>query len=163
MTGRWDQKGVPHKGWHCVGMDDLGAPDGNCDMCGREEIRYVHYMEHSEYDGHVAAGCVCAEKMEEGYIDNGGTPRAKDRERALRNAAARRSRWTTLKGWRNSKNGNPYISRNGFHIVVFKQGSKYKSRIEHKDLEKTYYSKRGFDTIEEAKLSAFDATTFLQQ
>ena len=43
MSGnRWDQPGVPHKGWHCVDVVDLRA-DGEsadetdyatCQMCG---------------------------------------------------------------------------------------------------------------------------------
>ena len=55
MSGnRWDQPGVPHKGWHCVDVVDLRA-DGEsadetdyatCQMCGNEKIRYVHIMEH---------------------------------------------------------------------------------------------------------------------
>lgn len=51
MSGNhWDQRGVPHKGWHCVDVVDLRA-DGEsaddtdyatCQMCGNEKIRYVH-------------------------------------------------------------------------------------------------------------------------
>lgn len=59
MSGnRWDQPGVPHKGWHCVDVVDLRA-DGEsadetdyatCQMCGNEKIRYVHIMEHPDLD-----------------------------------------------------------------------------------------------------------------
>lgn len=42
MSSLWDQPGVPHKGWVCVGLEDLEAPDGDCEMCGKEAIRYVH-------------------------------------------------------------------------------------------------------------------------
>ena len=72
MSGkRWDQPGVPHKGWHCVDVVDLRA-DGEsadetdyatCQMCGNEKIRYVHIMEHPELDENFDVGCVCAEKM----------------------------------------------------------------------------------------------------
>lgn len=49
---RWDQPGVPHKGWHCVDVVDLRADGGpadeidyaTCQMCGNEKIRYVHVM-----------------------------------------------------------------------------------------------------------------------
>lgn len=52
----WDQKGVPHKGWTCIDMIDLGtALDGldadsrrdyyaQCQTCKHEGIRYVHLM-----------------------------------------------------------------------------------------------------------------------
>lgn len=72
MSGnRWDQPGVPHKGWHCVDVVDLRA-DGEsadetdyatCQMCGNEKIRYVHIMEHPDLDENFDVGCVCAEKM----------------------------------------------------------------------------------------------------
>lgn len=49
MSGnRWDQPGVPHKGWHCVDVVDLRA-DGEsadetdyatCQMCGNELAVY---------------------------------------------------------------------------------------------------------------------------
>lgn len=51
MSGnRWDQPGVPHKGWHCVDVVDLRA-DGEsadetdyatCQMCGNEKTRYLY-------------------------------------------------------------------------------------------------------------------------
>ena len=76
MSGnRWDQSGVPHKGWHCVDVVDLRA-DGEsadetdyatCQMCGNEKIRYVHIMEHPDLDENFEVGCVCAEKMSDDY------------------------------------------------------------------------------------------------
>ena len=72
---RWDQPGVPHKGWHCVDVVDLRA-DGEsadetdyatCQMCGNEKIRYVHIMEHPDLDENFEVGCVCAEKMSDDY------------------------------------------------------------------------------------------------
>ena len=77
MSGnRWDQPGVPHKGWHCVDVVDLRA-DGEsadetdyatCQMCGNEKIRYVHIMEHPDLDENFEVGCVCAEKMSDDYV-----------------------------------------------------------------------------------------------
>ena len=98
---RWDQPGVPHKGWHCVDVVDLRA-DGEpadetdyatCQMCGNEKIRYVHIMEHPDLDETFDVGCVCAEKMSGDYEG------PKRREAKLRNRAARRTRWLQRK-WR---------------------------------------------------------------
>ena len=59
MSGsRWDQPGVPHKGWHCVDVVDLRANGeraddtdyATCQMCGNEKIRYVHIMEHPDVE-----------------------------------------------------------------------------------------------------------------
>ena len=76
MSGnRWDQPGVPHKGWRCVDVVDLRA-DGEsadetdyatCQMCCNEKIRYVHIMEHPDLDENFEVGCVCAEKMSDDY------------------------------------------------------------------------------------------------
>jgi len=41
-TGKWSQAGVPHRGWTCVDIDDLGEPSATCEMCETQEIRYVH-------------------------------------------------------------------------------------------------------------------------
>jgi len=94
MSGnRWDQPGVPHKGWHCVDVVDLRADgesadetdDATCQMCGNEKIRYVHIMEHPDLDENFDVGCVCAEKMSGDYEG------PKRREAKLRNRAARRT------------------------------------------------------------------------
>lgn len=64
----WNRKDVPHKGWMNVGSDDLESAEHVCDMCGKEEIRYVHTMYHPEVEDYFRVGCVCAEKMTNDYI-----------------------------------------------------------------------------------------------
>ena len=68
---RWDNMGIPHKGWSCIDVIDLRG-DGagsdetsyeTCQMCGHEKIRYVHVMEHCDLEDSLRVGCVCAEKM----------------------------------------------------------------------------------------------------
>jgi DNA helicase-2/ATP-dependent DNA helicase PcrA len=59
----WKRDDVPHSGWKCTGVTDLGAPVGVCEMCGHQIIRYVHHMVHPDY-GPLDVGCVCAGKME---------------------------------------------------------------------------------------------------
>ena len=49
MSGKWSQIGVPHRGWTCVSVDDLGAPDAVCEMCETQAIRYVHHMEPGHF------------------------------------------------------------------------------------------------------------------
>ena len=67
MSGKWGQLEVPHTGWTCVSVDDLGAPDAVCEMCETQEIRYVHHMEHPDYRESLGVGCICAETMEDDY------------------------------------------------------------------------------------------------
>ena len=45
----WKRDDVPKTGWVCLGVIDLGAPVGVCEMCGHQIIRYVHTMHHPDY------------------------------------------------------------------------------------------------------------------
>jgi len=47
--GKWSMPGFPHSGWTCIDIENLGAPDAICEMCERQDIRYVHAMEHPDY------------------------------------------------------------------------------------------------------------------
>ena len=115
--GRWDQSGVPHKGWDCVDVVDLRADGGpadetdyaTCQMCGNEKIRYVHVMTHPDLAENLEVGCVCAEKMSNDYEG------PKRREAKLRNRAVRRKRWRQRK-WRVSAKGNNFLKSNGDNL-----------------------------------------------
>lgn len=97
----WKRPDVPHTGWTCTGVTDLGAPVGVCAMCGTQIIRYVHHMVHPEYPP-LGVGCVCAGKME------GNVQAARQRERDFKNRQTRLARFMERK-WKLSKNGNQYI------------------------------------------------------
>ena len=73
----WKREDVPHSGWECVGVDDLGEPVGICEMCGYQIIRYAHRMIHSKYRT-LTCGCICAGRME------GNVEEAKRREAEVR-------------------------------------------------------------------------------
>ncbi|WP_188400438.1 hypothetical protein [Sporomusa sp. GT1] len=125
----WDKSGIPHKGWTCIFMEDLGADledlDAderkdyyeNCEMCNHEGIRYVHIMEHPEFDGQLRVGCSCAEKMEEDYAN----PRL--REKALRNKYSRLATFMKKK-WTLRPNGNYTLKFKGYYITIM--SSKFK-------------------------------------
>lgn len=146
---RWDQPGVPHKGWICVNVIDLKEESaGNldyesCSMCGRENIRYVHIMTHSDFKGEMRAGCICAGKMTGDYAG------AKSREKVLRNKAARKAKWLTRK-WRTSANGNRFINIEGENIGVYKKNNRWYARIG------ANFYKKSFKSEEEAKLYLFE-------
>lgn len=85
--GKWSRTDVPHKGWVCVGVSDLGRGNSTtCEMCEKVSIRYVHHMQHAEHPDILDAGCVCAGHMEGNYAA------AKGRERAMQKEAAARLR-----------------------------------------------------------------------
>jgi hypothetical protein len=65
---KWQQPGIPHRGWRCLDVYDLGDVQQTCDMCQTAQIRYVHIMAHPNYDGTLEVGCVCAGHMLEDYV-----------------------------------------------------------------------------------------------
>jgi hypothetical protein len=79
----WDQPGIPQRGWEHIEVYDLEAPIHTCEMCGKESVRYVHRLQHSECARVLDVGCVCAGKMCEDY------ELARERERSVRNRVAR--------------------------------------------------------------------------
>ncbi len=153
--GKWSEAGVPHRGWQCVGIEDLGEPNQLCEMCESADVRYVHYMEHSNFDGTLSVGCVCAEHMEGDYVH------PKLREKKLRNATQRRKTWGR-RTWRTSSKGNAYLNTEGFNITVFKQsGSRecvfWGISISNRATNKSQFSRREYPSEEAAKTAALDA------
>jgi hypothetical protein len=156
MHGKWSETGVPKKGWSCVGIEDLGAPDAICEMCEVQHIRYVHTMTHPDYVTELNVGCVCAEKMEDDYVG----PRL--REKALRSAAGRKKRWLTRK-WQRSARGNAYINTDGFNITVYSnRDGTWGGRILERASGRSLPSKKRYPTEDAAKLAAFDAMVLLK-
>jgi hypothetical protein len=157
MTGKWSQPGIPQRGWSCVGVDDLGEPDAICEMCETQEIRYVHYMEHSDHPECLAVGCICAENMSGDYVG------PKRREKALQNAARRRSNWLKRK-WRNSEKGDEFLNVDGFNIGVFtKRNGDWSGWIKDQETETTVFLRGRYETEDQAKLATFDALVFLTE
>ena len=110
----WKREDVPHSGWHCVGVEDLGAPVGVCQMCGYQIIRYAHQMEHPDFSP-LSVGCVCAGRME------GDVEAAKRREADFKNKQSRRLRFFQRK-WKQSKKGNEYLKIDDHVIVLYHHG-----------------------------------------
>ena len=152
--GKWSQPGVPHRGWNCIDVEDLGEPVQVCEMCEHAEVRYVHKMQHPEYIQTFNVGCVCAERMEEDYV----TP--KFRERKLKSYASRRSNWLKRK-WKVSYGGNLYINVDGFNIVMFLK--RYEDEwywslcITNRMSKRKKFSRRQYYSAEEAKMAALKA------
>src|SRR5665647_1546165 len=101
--GKWSQAGVPHRGWTCVDIEDLGRPLRSCEMCESQIIRHVHFMEHPDNPEVLEVGCICAGHME------GDLVAAERREAGMRSRAGKRSRWLSRK-WRVSAKGNDWLT-----------------------------------------------------
>lgn len=160
-TGKWAQAGVPHKGWTCIDIEDLGEPSEVCAMCEIQEIRYVHYMQHPAYPEVLGCGCICAGRMEDDYVG------ARDREKSLRNATGRKKRWLE-RAWRVSTKGNPYINAGGYNVVVFPltgatETGSWGFRVTNRATEDFIQSRKPYPSTDAAKLRAFDAVIWMRQ
>jgi len=156
LTGKWSRPGVPQKGWTCIDIEDLEEPSATCEMCETQEIRYVHYMQHPRYRDVLACGCVCAGHMEEDYEGS------RQRELVLRNASARRRKWLT-RYWRFSRNGNPFLNVEGYNVVVYPAGQGWGFRVSKRTTDQSVVSRRQLDSMDAAKLRAFDAMSWMKQ
>lgn len=152
--GKWSAAGVPHRGWVCVDIEDLGEPQIQCQMCESQTIRYVHHMEHPDYPDVLEVGCICAGHMEEDLSAS------RAREASMKSRASKRKRWTS-RAWKVSAKGNPYISADGFRITVYPRGGGWAATIASIDNSNVQHSRRNFKTVAEAKLAAFDHITRL--
>ncbi|KUM53699.1 hypothetical protein [Rheinheimera sp. EpRS3] len=150
--GKWSKSGVPHRGWRCVDIEDLGEPSTTCGMCESQEIRFVHFMEHSNYPEVLQVGCVCAGHME------GNLAASQAREASMKSRAAKRKRWVT-RAWKISAKGNPHITADGYRITVYPRGNGWACTLAGLVSGAVQHSRRYFKTIEEAKLAAFDHIT----
>ncbi len=141
----WKRPDVPHEGWTCEAIYDLGEPVGICRMCGHQIIRYVHVMTHPQYPRKIGAGCVCAGRME------GDAERARERENAFKNRQARLETFLRIP-LKRSKNGNEYIKYKNEIITILRD--KYKEGY-YKSVYKNAYS-MPFSSKESALTDVFD-------
>jgi len=151
--GKWSQPDVPHKGWTCVDIEDLGEQPAVCEMCEKQSIRYVHYMEHPNYEDTLRVGCICAGHMEENYN------KAKLREDFMKKRSSKRLRWINNNRWKISRKGNNWIESDGYIVVMMEQNSFWKGLIKNDNIGFKIWSKRQYKLINEAKLAAFDYLT----
>lgn len=140
----WNQKSIPHKGWYNQGYEDLEQATHVCDMCGKEEIRYVHTMYHPLVDNYFRVGQVCAEKLTEDYET------AKKQIKLMK----KRSSWTNGR-WKvdeqfdsHTKSFNSTYGRT--EVTVFKVDNEYKISM----FDRIF--KVSFDSVKEAKAFVYD-------
>jgi hypothetical protein len=153
---RWDNPGIPHKGWTLVGYEDIreDSPNGEdfeyetCEMCHNERIRYVHILTHPKYNGDIRVGCKCACKMTEDYVTH------PEHERQMRNRASRRRNFLKQE-WCPNQNGNWVLRYKGRHITAIQRNGCY-GCVYNKKWTWQYRGNRIFD-LDTLKLAAFDA------
>lgn len=112
--------GCPKSGWQWLRAVDLHDEEGRrfgdyeiCEFCGKEQIRFVHYLQHRDWKEAIAVGRICANSL-------AGDGRADSAEKELRNLAQRRANFLKLKSWKTSAKGNSWIEYQDHHIIVVK-------------------------------------------
>jgi hypothetical protein len=100
MSGLWEVEGLPHRGWTCLYVTDLGEPTVLCEMCGTRTLRYVHAMAHDDHPEALHVGCVCAEHMALGYRDRGRRNEQRLAARACRRERFLTIEWASKRTWR---------------------------------------------------------------
>jgi hypothetical protein len=176
----WNKPEFPKCDWKHVDVIDVAKDDPDaalhsCEACGRQDVRYVHQLEHEFWNDTIEVGCICAGKL------TGDLEEARRLEKEAKNKTNRRERWLE-RPWKISRNGNHYLKfrHQGarYHIIVFK--SKYgkwnfRATVEepgyqiddpspfapinplYADFEKTEHEGSvWYKTQAEAKLAAFD-------
>lgn len=145
---------MPRKGWRCVEVYDVrdegvAADDteyATCEMCGKEQVRFVHIVEHDDFSERLSVGCICAMKLSGDYVN----PR--DQEVKLKNKALRKKKWLTRK-WRVSAKGNEYLNVGGLNLLVlpnrFQEGL-WKYKINDR------FSRQSYASAEQAKIALFE-------
>lgn len=119
------QQERPSADWSCREVLDARVvhPSGKsqCDFCGTR-IRWIHVLEHDDYDRAVEAGCCCAARLCFEYDAEG-------EEREVKNRTGRMARFVDLKRWRRSRT-NP---ENVWRFVRTPDGDKVRATVYLKD------------------------------
>jgi hypothetical protein len=117
-------------------------------------------MDHPDYPETLGVGCVCAEHMEQDYVQ----PRL--REQNLRSKSQRRKTWVK-RNWRTSARGNLYLNTEGYNLTVFEIPSgmphRWGLRVTNRESQRTQLGRRRYDSEEGAKRAALDALIWAKE
>lgn len=154
---KWEREGIPHKGWKEMGIEDLGEDleSGDdveyeqCEMCGQEKIRYVHILQHPNFNGELRVGCVCAERMTDDYINPQKT------ERELKNRLNRKKNFMRRE-WQERNQGKYVLRYKGENITIMKSKFGAGWGVLYGGQSVFRYNNRRIDDFHTARLIAFD-------
>jgi hypothetical protein len=151
MPSHLNNPEVPQEDWRCMEVADIleqhtGKRDMLCEMCGKETIRFVHIMEHDNFDEVLGVCISCAEAM------TGDTVNPRQVEDKVRRKSGARDRW--LAGhWYLSVRDNWVTVVDGVNMGVFPvkfQNGQWSCRIGEK------FFKGMYPSVDEAKYALFE-------
>ena len=142
----WNDPDFPKTGWTCTGVTDLGAPNGVCEMCGYQIIRYVHHMYHLGSGRSLGCGCICAGKLE------GDINKARKREADFKNKQQRKINFKK-KQWKRSARDHEYLKIKNHLVVIFhyKDSGKWNFALDN------VFNKKAYNSREECLEAIFNA------
>lgn len=109
----------------------MGAPEGICEMCNHQIIRYAHHLHHPASGRSLDCGCICAGRLE------GDTNKARKREADFKNKQQRKINFKKRE-WKKSARGNEYLKLKNHLIVLFLNSNKWRFSIDNKLSADTY-------------------------
>ena len=109
---------APLENWRCVKLIDGEDADFECELCGYENVRYIHVMEHDEYFEKLYVGCICAGIME------GNILAAQECDRKMKNRSKRKQNFPNWK-WKIARNGAYYVEYRGRCVFIYRYNGKY--------------------------------------
>ena len=133
--------------------EDLESGDDveyeQCEMCGQEKIRYVHILQHPNFNGELRVGCVCAERMTDDYINPQKT------ERELKNRLNRKKNFMRRE-WQERNQGKYVLRYKGENITIMKSKFGAGWGVLYGGQSVFRYNNRRIDDFHTARLIAFD-------
>lgn len=100
----WDNPEVPHKGWTEECVTDLEEATHTCEMCGKQNIRFVHTMSHPEHHD-LDVGCECAINMSDDYVG------PVENKREATNLSKNKAAWFSKTKWEDYNKSSYRMSR----------------------------------------------------
>lgn len=132
---------MPRNDWKWVGVDDLGEPAGDCELCGTS-IRYVYAIEHHSW-GAMAVGCDCCDKLTQ-------SSEASEHHRTYLKKVDARKRFVSSKRWKTASDGSLFILQERLNFQIRRDEAGHFIVLER-------IAGRGrFDMLIEAKMKVFD-------
>lgn len=141
----------PFSGWECIGCDDLGGLEGECELCGTC-IRYVFLVQHEKWPP-LEVGETCCDHLTE-------TTEASDYMESVRRLESRRQRFIQSRRWKPGDNGLIGINQKGIHLATEAVDQSYRLKVENTAGVRCFSSVNdarsfAFDLLENGKLEAF--------
>ena len=118
----WDNPDIPHTGWIELCTRDLETPDHVCEMCGKEEIRYVHTMVHAAWTN-LDVGEICAGHMSGNYAG------PKESKRVAKNLSNNKLSWFLKSKWEDYPNVSYRMTQTITAVLTAEKHSVWSWRI----------------------------------